>query len=219
MNLIPSHSVEVTPTPTNCHGLYLSFGGRGDDERNCEIIRDKPHPYNLLQETLRLHDLKVPGDPMICEDLILYNRPREGAGESLRLNNVSTLAVGRLADMIGLGEVIPTSGPIDVPLLGSLICREKGLWIDGALAKDPRRYAHLGSGIGGARALVTNQNIIPDDFHLNRTQLLFPGTIVFDPDIGICIPEVVKLEGTWIIRHRDLLSQVIPGVDLFIWWW
>ena len=202
----------------NVHGLHLATGTTNPDaQEGYEIIRNKPHPYNLLHQALKEAWLEVPQGGDLNEDLILYSREEEEPGRKVRMY-VEPMRVGTIAEAIDLKRVIPLSGPVDVPLLGSLIKMEKGNWV-GSGSGSPGKGGWLGAGIGAARALCSHQEIIPNDFHLGRTQLLFSGTIVFDPALGICIPVMAKEDGAWVIRHRDILDQVIPGVDLHMWWW
>lgn len=189
----------------NAHGYHVIRRCRPTDTSGAESTTtadQKGHPCIEFNKIFNCARLEVPAAPPLDEDIVLFDRRVKGLCISLQ---ATVLLVGKVCDNIGLKNVIPDSGPIDVELLGNLIheiARRSGNW--------------LGSDYSCARALCKYQANIPNQPRFNRLKFLFPGTIVFSEQFGIAIPMVEKIDGVWAVTYRDVLDQVVPGVDLSV---
>ncbi len=164
------------------------------------VHEKKEHPCGEFNRIFEGRCLNVPKAPPVDPSVILYHR---GAEKDVQLH-VSIMMIGRISEVVGLKDCIPESGKIDVELLGGLI---------NVVA---RKINWIGADYGCARALCAAQEYIPNEPRFNRLKFLFPGTIIFDDDVGIAIPMVEKTNGTWTITHRNILDQVVPGVDMHV---
>lgn len=161
----------------------------------------KGHPCFEFNSIFVHRRLDIPTTSVLDPSIILFHRGAEGSCTGLQ---AKMMGVGRISDVLGLKDVIPDSGPVDVELLGGLI------W-DVA-----RRINWIGADYGCARALCAYQQVIPNQPRFSRLKFLFGGTIIFDDRVGIAIPMLEKRDDAWVITHRNILDQVVPGVDLCV---
>lgn len=160
------------------------------------------HPRHLFNTAIQGHFFEY-SDHLSGIDpaMILFDRSCRG-----RIGNyqADTMPVGTISQALGISSIVPSSGEIIVPLVGSLIYE----------------YAYLHSWLGmdyaGARALQENQSVIPDNVYVRSLEFLFPGTIVFRPETGVCIPALIFNGAQWIITYRDITTNVISGVDMWM---
>jgi hypothetical protein len=197
MNLTQSQPAHrFTPVITT-----RSSGEPGGKKTGLPVTRENRPYCDDFNQVFGYVPLTIPATPPLDESIVLFHRDLSG---ELRGLHSSMMGTGRIADIIGLKDVIPDSGPVDIQLLGMLI-------FDRASKRD-----WLGADYGCARALCHHQKNMPKLPHFDRLQFLFPGTIVFDDAVGICIPVVHKDASEWVIRHRSVLENAVPGVDLLV---
>lgn len=190
-------------TPKHAYQLILPQTDPKKDKGNApsslSIIRDQAHPIHLLNRIFGHAEMPVPEGEDLDESLIIFTRHCKKLIRGLHFQAMGT---GVIVKHLGLADIIPDSGPIDIQLLGTLVCDKAS------------RMHWIGADYSGARAFCRAQKNIPIEPHFGRLQFLFPGTIVFDHNEGICVPMVKKNVNGWVITHRNILENTIPGVDV-----
>ncbi len=192
------HSYQVVRrTPTTKH-----TGEHADAKPSLQTKpTETPHPVRDFNKIFSERRLFIPNEAGPEQAITLYHRASEG---SVRELQAAVMCTGRIADVLGLKEIIPESGLIDIELLGSFIYEH---------ARQPQNQ-WIGADYGAARALCAYQEFIPKEPRFHRLKFVFPGTIVFDEQLGICVPMVIKGDKGWKVTHENILSNSIPGVHM-----
>jgi hypothetical protein len=197
MQLAPSHNFTLVVT-TGSAGK----GKSAKDESPLPVIRTNRPFCHDFDRKFGGFPMSIPVEPVLSEDLILFHRGIKGElSGGLRSTMMCT---GKIADIVGLHDAIPDSGPVDIQLLGSLIHHFAS------------QKSWLGADYGCARALCYHQKNMPTLPHFDRLRFHFPGTIIFDEQTGICMPVVQKVGDAWAVTHRSLLENAVPGADLLV---
>ncbi len=189
------HNYQLVTSPQNPQGTT------NEKEENLPFSRCDEHPVHIINNIFGRVRFEISPHKELDERLILFHRAIKGDCIGV---SFLPMGVGIIINHLGsMANIIPPHGQIDIPLLSPLIR---------AHAKEMN---WIGLDYGVARAFCGAQKNIPTMPHFDRLQFLFPGTIVFDHEEGICIPMVKKIGEKWFITHRNIFSTIIPGVDLW----
>jgi hypothetical protein len=189
------------------HAYQLITIGAGEGKKQggkipiLPIIRDQAHPIHRMNAIFMDAEMEIPEGGVLDESLVLFNRVIKKKIHGLQFNAMGS---GVIVQHLGIAKIIPESGPIDVQLLGTLVYEQAS------------RLHWIGADYGAARAFCRAQKNIPTEPHFDRLQFLFPGTIVFDHEEGICVPMVKNNGDEWLITHRNILGNTVPGVDVLV---
>jgi hypothetical protein len=185
-----------------------------DETRLSPLPSPKKHPYHMFNDVWQNNE-KTAMTVADCGhelDPSVVIHTDHGSARGVRLR-AEPMPVGKIIDTLGLQSIIPESGELDVQMVGLLV-DEHVKQIDYQRPGTGRLSPH---GFSSAKALCENQHLIPDNPWVKRLKFLFPKTIVFRQELGVCVPMVECVDQhSWVLTFCDIHSQVVPGIHMVI---